>query len=193
MEDKEKPKGRLFVLSGPSGVGKGTLRERALSGLNSLVYSISCTTRPPRKGERDGIDYYFISRQEFEKKAAEGLFLEHARVHGDCYGTLREKVGDEISLGRDVVLEIDVQGALQVRRAMPESVLIFVSPPSPEALAERLRRRRTESGEKIALRLENAKEEMRHVDEYNHVVVNDTVERASDELREIILSYRRPD
>jgi guanylate kinase len=183
-------KGKLFVLAGPSGVGKGTLRERALGGVEDLVYSISCTTRKPRSGEREGVDYHFVTKEDFEDKAARGLFLEYAVVHGDCYGTLREDVERETNAGRDVLLEIDVQGARQVRRLVPDSVSVFVAPPSLEVLEKRLRRRKTESEEKIGLRLENAKKEMKEAGEYDHVVLNDVLDQAAEELRNIIFGYR---
>jgi guanylate kinase len=172
-------------------VGKGTLRTRALADVENLTYSISCTTRKPRNGERDGVDYHFVTREEFEEKIAGGLFLEHAVVHGDRYGTLREDIVRELESGRDALLEIDVQGAQQIRSLLPESVLIFILPPSLEVLEERLRRRRTESEEKIDLRLEDAKKEMERAKEYDHVVLNDVLERASEELRRIILHYRK--
>ena len=184
-------KGRLFVLAGPSGVGKGTLRKRALSDMEDLTYSVSCTTRQPRDGERDGVEYHFVTTQDFEEKIAAGLFLEHAIVHGCRYGTLLPDVERETEAGRDVLLEIDVQGARQVREILPESVLIFVAPPSLDALERRLRQRKTESEEKIALRLKNAKEEMARSSEFDRVMVNDNLDRACGELRDIFLSYRR--
>ena len=189
MLDAER-KGRLFVLVGPSGVGKGTLRECALSNVKSLVYSISHTTREPRKGEREGVEYHFVSRQKFEDELGREMFLEHAVVHGDYYGTPRQNVELEMQAGHDVILEIDVQGAEQVRRILPNSVLIFIAPPSLEVLARRLRARKTESEDKIVLRLENAKKEMEQADKYRHVIVNDDLERASEELKSVILSYR---
>ena len=190
MNEEQGRKGKLFVFSGPSGVGKGTLRMRALSGVPNLVYSISCTTRAPRTGERDGLDYWFISKQDFEDKVARGLFLEYAFVHGDFYGTLRENIRRETEAGHDVMLEIDVQGALQIRELLPESILIFVQPPSLKVLEERLRLRGTESEDKITQRLENAKQEMRQASKYDHVIVNDTLEQAAEELRDVIISYR---
>ncbi|MDR2180417.1 MAG: guanylate kinase [Synergistaceae bacterium] len=190
MSEQKHNKGKLFVLAGPSGVGKGTLRTQALSNVENLVYSISCTTRKPREGERDGVEYHFLTEEEFEEKAAKGSFLEHAVVHGDHYGTLREDIVRELESGRDVLLEIDVQGARQIRFLLPESVLIFVLPPSLDALEERLRKRKTETEEKILLRLEGAKKEMEQAREYDHIVLNDVMERASEELRRIIMSYR---
>ncbi|MDR3265142.1 MAG: guanylate kinase [Synergistaceae bacterium] len=190
QEQGKKRRGRLFVLAGPSGVGKGTLRTQVLSDVDDLIYSISCTTRAPRNGEREGADYRFISKEDFEDRERRGLFLEHAVVHGNFYGTLREDVEREMAAGRDVLLEIDVQGARQIRSLLPESVLIFISPPSLAVLEERLRRRETESEEQIALRLANAKKEMECSPSYDHVVLNDTLEHASEDLRGIVASYR---
>ena len=184
-------RGRLFILSGPSGVGKGTLRERVLNDVEGLVYSISCTTRKPRPGETDGVEYRFISDEEFESRAQGGLFLEHARVHDARYGTLREDVERELNAGRDVLLEIDVQGARQVRGLLPDAVAVFIAPPSIDELARRLRERHTESERELELRLGNAEAELRQEGSYDHVVVNDDVDRAAEALREIILSYRK--
>jgi len=188
--DNKTRKGRLFVLVGPSGVGKGTLRIKALSDIEDLTYSVSCTTRSPREGERDGVDYHFVTEQDFEKKVAERMFLEHAVVHGYRYGTLLEYVEREMKAGKDVLLEIDVQGARQIKEILPESVLIFIAPPSLEALEKRLRQRKTESEDKIALRLENAKKEMQLSSEYDRVIVNDDLKQACEELRGLVLSYR---
>ena len=179
--------GRLFVLSGPSGVGKGTLREHALNNTPNLKYSISCTTRQPREGETDGIDYRFISRETFRDYISRELFLEYAHVHEDYYGTLRRDVMSELEAGHDVLLEIDVQGALQVKEKMPEAVLIFVAPPSVEVLTQRLRGRGTESEDSLKVRLSNALGELALKDKYDHVIVNDDLDSACDELRKIIL------
>ena len=184
-------KGRLFVLAGPSGVGKGTLRKQALSDMEDLAYSVSCTTRPPREGERDGVEYHFVTMQDFEEKVANGLFLEHALVHGNRYGTLLKSVELETEAGRDVLLEIDVQGARQVKEVLPDSVMIFVAPPSLEILEKRLRQRKTESEEKIAVRLENAKKEMELSSGYDRIIVNDDLKQACKELRDVLLSYRK--
>jgi guanylate kinase len=189
VTETKRPRGRLFVLAGPSGAGKGTLRERALSGIDSLAYSISCTTRKPRENEREGVDYRFITKEDFDDRAARGLFLEYACVHGNFYGTLREDVERELEAGRNVLLEIDVQGAEQVRRLVPDCVMLFVAPPSPKILEGRLRTRGTESEDKIELRLENAKKEMARAAEYDHVIVNDDLERAAGELRGVVLAY----
>ena len=186
-------KGRLFVLAGPSGVGKGTLRKQALSDIENLTYSVSCTTRKPREGERDGVDYHFVTMRVFEEKIADGLFLEHAVVHGDRYGTLLESVKRETEAGRDVLLEIDVQGARHVKKIMPDSVLLFITPPSLEVLEERLRQRSTESEAKITLRMKNAKKEMSLSDDFDRVIVNDDLDRTCEELRDVMLSYRNAD
>ena len=179
-------KGKLFVLSGPSGVGKGTLREHALNDLSNLVYSISCTTRKPRAGETDGVEYRFITHEKFEDDIRQNLFLEYAHVHSDYYGTLKADVERELDAGKNVLLEIDVQGALQVRDKIPEAVLIFVAPPSIEILESRLRNRHTESEEALRVRLSNAAKELDLQNEYDYIIVNDDLDKACDELRRII-------
>ncbi|MBQ7733701.1 MAG: guanylate kinase [Synergistaceae bacterium] len=181
-------RGRLFVLSGPSGVGKGTLREHALSNLANLVYSISCTTRDPRPGETDGVEYRFISHGKFMQDIDDNLFLEYAHVHNDYYGTLKSDVEAALNSGHDVLLEIDVQGALQVREKMPEAVLIFIAPPSVQELERRLINRHTESQDALRTRLNNAVKELEFQDRYNYVIVNSDLETASRELRAIIAS-----
>ena len=178
--------GKLFVLSGPSGAGKGTLREKALSDVEGLVYSISCTTRQPRPGETDGVEYRFITHEQFREWVAQGLFLEYAHVHNDMYGTLKADVLRELEAGRNVLLEIDVQGALQVREKMPEAVLVFVDVPSIAELERRLRDRHTETEEALRTRLANAVKELGLKAEYDYVIVNDDLNTASEELRRII-------
>ncbi|MBQ9419700.1 MAG: guanylate kinase [Synergistaceae bacterium] len=177
---------KLFVLSGPSGVGKGTLREHALNDAKNLVYSISCTTRQPRDGEADGVQYRFITHEKFQEWIGKNLFLEYAHVHSDYYGTLKADVVRELDAGNDVLLEIDVQGAFQVREKMPEAVLIFIAPPSADELESRLRNRHTESEEALKIRLSNAVKELKLQDKYDYVIVNDDLEKASEELRKII-------
>ncbi len=179
--------GKLFVLSGPSGAGKGTLRELALKNFDSLVYSISCTTRQPRNSETDGVEYRFITRENFENRINNGEFLEYAHVHDNYYGTLKQDVINELERGNNVLLEIDVQGALQVREKMPEAVLIFIAPPSIEELEKRLRARHTETEENLKLRLKNAEHEMNLQNEYNHVIINDDLNKAVNYLREIFI------
>ncbi|MBQ3653575.1 MAG: guanylate kinase [Synergistaceae bacterium] len=184
--DSEHRVGKLFVLSGPSGAGKGTLRERALADIPGLVYSVSCTTRQPRPGEIDGREYRFITHEQFRAWIAEGRFLEYAHVHDDMYGTLKADVLRELDAGRSVLLEIDVQGALQVREKMPEAVLVFVDVPSVEELERRLRGRHTESESALQVRLANALKELALKDEYDHIIVNDELASACEQLRRII-------
>ena len=180
--------GRLFVLSGPSGAGKGTLRENALKDIPELVYSISCTTRHPREGETDGIQYRFITREDFEGRIARDEFLEYAHVHDDMYGTLKADVMKELDAGKNVLLEIDVQGALQVKAKFPEAVLVFVDVPSIQELERRLRDRHTETESALQTRLANAVKERSLKDKYDYIIVNDTLESACAELRRIITS-----
>lgn len=188
---KKQMKGSLFVLSGPSGAGKGTLRKRMFQRVSGIRFSISCTTREPREGEREGIDYRFITTEDFLSRLGKGDFLEHADVHGHLYGTLRDDVLDVLDAGDDILLEIDVQGALQVRDKMPESVLLFVAPPSFEELEQRLRDRGTESEERLQIRLRNARWEMEKASLYDYVIINDDLERAANELERIIIEHRK--
>lgn len=190
MRMSSRRKGILFVLSGPSGAGKGTLREILFLKVSNLVFSISCTTRPPRQGEENGVDYRFIQESSFEELIRGEKFLEWAFVHGHYYGTLKEDVSKELEGGRDVVLEIDVQGALQVKRSCPDAVMIFVKPPSLEELEKRLRHRGTEKEGDLEVRLRNAREEIVTSTNYDHLIINDDVDRASRELCSIIRSYQ---
>ncbi|WP_286952961.1 MULTISPECIES: guanylate kinase [Aminobacterium] len=186
---KTSKRGKLFVISGPSGAGKGTVRKALFEQMPDLVYSISCTTRQPRDGERDGVDYRFLSEEEFKKLVEEKKFLEWAVVHEHLYGTLKSDVEKVLEAGVDVVLEIDVQGALQVKNAFDDSVLIFIMPPSKEELERRLRNRGTEEEDTVQLRLSNALKEMEKMHMYDYVVVNDSVLRAALEIKRIIASY----
>ena len=184
------PKGMLFVVSGPSGVGKGTLIQQVLAEVDDVRLSVSATTRPPRGGDRDGVDYFFVTHECFEQMREGGELLEWADVHGDLYGTPRGPVAGELGAGRDVVLEIDFQGALQVRDTHPDAVLIFVAPPLWSALEQRLIGRHTETPEELAKRLRAAERELQNMDKYDFLVVNDTVDRASDELKAIFIGER---
>ncbi len=169
-------RGLLVVISGPSGVGKGTVRK-ALFDMpnNNLVYSVSMTTRPKRPGEIDGVDYYFVSEAEFLKRKKSGKFLETAEFVGNYYGTPLDKVNEQLDLGNEVVLEIEVDGAQQVKKKMPDCVMIFIVPPGKNALYERLRRRGTESEEIIVERIEKANREFKLAHRYDYIVVNDEV------------------
>jgi guanylate kinase len=179
-------KGKVFVITGPSGVGKGTLIERLLDAVPGLELSVSATTREPRAGEVNGRDYHFLTPEEFERRVEAADFLEHASYSGNRYGTLREEVERRLAEGRSVVLEIEVQGARQVRAAMPEAVLIFIAPPDPAALRERLEGRGTDSPEAIARRLRTAEIELEAQDEFPHVVVNDEVQKSASELEKLV-------
>ncbi len=182
-------RGVLFVFSGPSGVGKGTLKAKLFEEFaDRIAYSVSATTRGPREGEVDGKDYFFISRQEFERRVKNNEFLEHAEFAGNCYGTPRAYVEKLLDSGMNVVLEIDVQGALQVMKSMPECVSVFILPPSFEELERRLRGRGTETEEKVRERLETAKRELPYAPQYDYQIVNGgDIEAAYQSLREVFL------
>ena len=167
-----------LILSAPSGGGKTTIARTLLARRADLGYSVSCTTRAPRPGEQHGRDYYFISRSEFVAERERGAFAESAEVHGNLYGTLRSEVDRVLASGRHVVMDIDPQGARQFVRAFPQTVTIFILPPSAEVLLDRLRARKTESAAQLAARLTSALQELQTVDDYQYVVVNDDLERA---------------
>lgn len=180
-------KGLLIVISGPSGVGKGTVRKALFKREgHNLVYSISMTTRNPRDGEVDGSDYYFVSQQEFKRQIEKGNLLEYAQFVGNFYGTPYDKVEEQIENGNEVVLEIEVQGAMQVKAKKPDAVFIFIAPPSYKALEERLRTRGTETEEVIKERLEKASRELMQAASYDYIVVNDDVNNAADKIMAII-------
>ncbi|MEA3176880.1 MAG: guanylate kinase [Gammaproteobacteria bacterium] len=179
-------RGRLFVIAAPSGAGKTSLVKALLQRKPELHVSISYTTRPKRPTEEDGREYHFVSVGDFQRLQEQGQFLEYAQVFDNFYGTGRRPVETELAGGNNVVLEIDWQGAQQVRRSLPECVTIFVLPPSRASLEERLRNRRTDSEEVIARRLRDAVGDMSHWDEFNYVVVNDDFERAVGELASIV-------
>lgn len=180
---------RLFVISGPAGVGKGTLVARVRELRPDLDETVSATTRSPRPGEVEGVSYHYLSDEEFARRVAAGDFLEHAEVHGHSYGTLRSEVESRIARGRSVILEIDYQGAFQVRETFPAAVLVFIEPPSFEELERRLRGRGTEDEEHIELRLKNARHEIEIGEQYDVRIVNDEVERAARELLDVMAQY----
>jgi guanylate kinase len=183
--------GHLFVLSGPSGAGKGTILKEALTQRPDVVYSISLTTRPPRPGEEEGVHYHFVSDEEFHSRRERGEFLEWANLYGKhLSGTLRAPVDEALRSGRDVLLELDVQGAAQVKRDRPEAILIFVEPPSFEELVERLESRGTEDAAAKLRRVETAYEEVKSKSDYDHVIVNDEVGAAVGALVRILDRYR---
>jgi guanylate kinase len=183
--------GKIFVLSGPSGVGKGTLSKLAFDDDPLMSRSISCTTRGKRQGEREGIDYKFIALETFVSYVKGGQFLEYACVHGThYYGTLKADVEESLRKGLDVLLEIDVQGARQIREKIPSCVTIFVSPPSIGELEKRLRDRRTETEEDLQLRLKNALDEIQQSSWYDYIVINTEIDRAVADLKDIVQKYR---
>ncbi len=180
-------KGLLIVLSGPSGVGKGTVRKALFNKKgHNLVYSVSMTTRPPRKGEVDGVDYYFVTKEEFLKRIENDQFLEWAEFVGNYYGTPKDKVEEQLQEGHEVVLEIEVNGALQIRNKMPEAVFIFLVPPGKQALFDRLKQRGTEDDALIVERIEKAKREFLLAYKYDYIVVNDDYDNAADRVLAII-------
>ncbi len=180
-------RGLLIVLSGPSGVGKGTVRSALfdMTG-HDLVYSVSMTTRTPREGEVDGREYFFVTREEFQKRINENKFLEYAEFVNNYYGTPLDKVEEQLASGKEVVLEIEVQGALQVRKKMKDAVFVFIAPPTMEDLLKRLKTRGTESEELVKSRTEKAHKELELAYLYDYIVVNDTVENAADKIMAII-------
>lgn len=183
--------GKLFVVSAPSGAGKTTLLKRVMARVANLTFSVSHTTRPPRPGERDGVDYSFVSTAEFKKMIAEGDFLEYARVHANLYGTSRLAVAKVLQQGKDVVLDIDVQGASILRgEAINGATYIFIAPPNLTELEKRLRGRGTEGEEMIAIRLANARRELAVMQDYEYLVVNYQVEESVELLAAIILAER---
>ena len=179
----------VFVITGPSGVGKGTLIRTLRERVPELQLAVSATTRGPRPGEEDGRDYYFLSDEQFEAKVRAGEFVEHARYSGRRYGTLRSELERHRDAGRPVLLEIEVQGARQVREAMPEAVQLFIAPPSEDALRTRLIGRGTDSADQVEARLETARAELGAQDEFGHVVINDRLEDASDALEQCVRAH----
>lgn len=177
---------RVFVITGPSGVGKGTLIRGLMERHPELELSVSATTRGPRPGEHDGVDYHFLTREEFDRRVTAGEFVEHADYAGRSYGTLRSELDARVGAGKPVVLEIEVQGARQVRAAMPEAVQVFIAPPSLDALRTRLVGRGTDDSEEVERRLRVAEQELTAQPEFGHVVVNDRLDDALEQLTGIV-------
>jgi guanylate kinase len=184
------PRGTLFVVSSPSGGGKGTIIRHVLDVVPNLSYSVSFTTRAPRPGEINGREYFFVSRDVFDEMAAANEFLESACVHGNYYGTARRQVTEETASGIDIVLEVDVQGAASVRQLLLDSVSVFILPPSYEVLRQRLIARGTDTPEELQVRLRNAPDELRQYSKFDYVIFNDEVERAAAQLASIIHAER---
>ncbi len=183
---KSNNKGSLIVLSGPSGSGKDSICERLKEYNDNFWVSISCTTRKPRKGEEDGVNYYFKTKDEFEKLIKEDDFLEYAKYNDDYYGTPRSKVNDYLNKGFDVILVIEVQGALKIKHIMPEATFIFIMPPTMKDLVLRLKKRGTETDDKILMRFKKAYQEINELTKYNYVVVNDELDKATKKVNSII-------
>ncbi|MFH1146367.1 MAG: guanylate kinase [Pseudomonadota bacterium] len=183
-------KGSLFVISAPSGSGKTTVCQRTLEATPDLAYSISYTTRRSRSNEKDGVDYVFLSDEKFTEMREHGEFLEWALVHAHYYGTSKKQIDECLSSGRDILLDIDVQGARKVRDSMPDAVLVFILPPSFEILEERLRRRQSDEEEAIRRRLANARDEIKAIREYDYIIINDDLDDAVRKFTSIIQAER---
>lgn len=188
MSFREKHPGKLFVLSGPSGAGKGTICKQLLEETEDLELSVSMTTRAPRKGETEGISYYFTDKETFMKAIENGDLLEHALVYGNYYGTPKNLVLEKLSQGTDVILEIDMQGALKVKENYPDGVFIFILPPSMSELRKRLTGRGTETAEAIEMRLGETLKELSYIDKYDYCVVNGVLEEAVARVKAIVVA-----
>lgn len=185
-----KNRGILIVISGPSGAGKGTICKALLEKHKEISLSVSATTRNPRAGEVDGINYHFLQKDDFVKRVEEDDFLEYAQVYGNYYGTPRSNVERILESGRDVILEIDIQGALKVKEKSEEGVFIFILPPSMEELKQRIIKRGSETPESLMTRFKSAYQEINYVSKYNYAVVNDTVDKAVDKIESILLAEK---
>ncbi|MCL2757688.1 MAG: guanylate kinase [Coriobacteriia bacterium] len=183
-------KGTLFVISGPSGAGKGTLVSMLTKSLDSIGLSVSATTRSPRPGEVDGVAYFFLSNEQFDEELAQDGFLEWASVHGNRYGTLIREAERTLAEGKDLILEIDVQGQAQIKQRYPDAVSIFIEPPSLSALEQRIRARGADSEESLQKRLEAARMELVAKERYTVLITNDDLETAAQQLIEVVMSYR---
>ena len=183
-------KGRIFVISGPSGVGKGTVVGQVLKNVDNIYLSVSATTRKMREGEKEGVNYFFKTKKEFQDMINSEQFLEWAEFAADFYGSHKFNVNNYLSCGKDVILEIEIQGAKQIKEKCPGSILVFLAPPSFEALEERLIKRQTESIEKVKIRLKKAKQEMDETKLFHYLVVNDDLKEAVDNVISIVRAER---
>ncbi|MBR5155033.1 MAG: guanylate kinase [Clostridia bacterium] len=188
-----KNKGNLFVISGPSGVGKGTICRRLIGNSDNVSVSVSATTRNPRSEDVEGVTYYFKTIDEFKKMIDEGKFLEWAVYNGNYYGTPADAIENKISMGEDIILEIEAQGAMKVMESKPDAVSIFITPPNEEALYQRLKNRGTESDDEIKKRVEAARWELEQQDKYDHIVVNDDLDKAVSAIENIMKNERKND
>lgn len=187
---KKKATGNLIVISGPSGCGKGTICDKLLKRNKNLVMSVSMTTRLPREGEKDGVNYYFVSKEEFEKRIQDGKFLEYSNHYDNYYGTPKDKVDDLLNQGIDIIDEIEINGALQINNVMKEAIFIFIMPPNMRELKKRLIKRKTETKEQIIDRFKRAYKEINEVSKYNYIVINDEVDLAVKKIEAILLSEK---
>ena len=186
-----KQRGKLFVISGPSGAGKSTVVFKALEGRDDICFSVSATTRKPRPGEVDGREYFFITKEKFEQMIAENAFIEYAQYVENYYGTPRAYVEDRLNAGQDVILEIEVQGAMLVKKQYPDAVTIFVAPPSAKELKRRLTGRGTETAEVIEGRMKRAAEEAKLMGFYDYLLINDDLQESTDQLHELIVQSHK--
>lgn len=182
--------GSIFIISAPSGAGKSTICKELVKQLPDLILSVSYTTRPKRRGEVDGMDYFFISEEEFQKKLKDNFFIEWAEVYGNKYGTSKEFIAKVISEGKDILLEIDVQGAKNIKKAFKDAVAIFILPPSIQELEKRMKQRNENSDEEMALRLQKAKDEIMQSTFYDYIVINDNLNSAVEKIKSIIIAER---
>jgi guanylate kinase len=184
-------RGNLFIISAPSGTGKTTILKKIIATVSGIAFSVSHTTRQPRSGEQEGVDYFFVDRTSFEAMRAKALFLEWAEVHGNLYGTSSKVIQELAEQGQDIILDIDVQGALQLQEKLGgEGVFVFIAPPSLQELEKRLAGRRTDSTNAVATRLANAQMELRSLENYDYVIVNEKVDQAIEVLRAVIIAER---
>lgn len=192
MSDTKKKKGKVVVVSGPSGVGKSTICKEIVERLDNVYLSVSMTTRPKSETEVDGRDYWFVSEKQFRERIDKGMFLEHARVFGHFYGTPKDKVAEALDEGKIVILEIDVQGARQTKRVFPDTVMIFILPPSAKTLAERLNHRGRDTADAAEIRLNGASDEIAAAwQDYKHMVINEDLEQAVSECVQIITDKKK--